>query len=152
MRVEDISMAAAELFFRAVLDGFELPTRESHSRTKTTPLTLQIGFGNLGAIDLARPFLKTRHTPDHNAVRNAEPVATELTDRARDLFGVVFLKFVEVTREDADDGVERLLLVCTTRNDTQISAATRSKRQYAQNRLRIRFGTAVYPMQGYVTF
>src|SRR5690348_10389703 len=96
MRVEDIGMTAAELFFCAVLDGLELAARESDCRTKTPSLTLQICFRDLGTIDLARAFLETQHTPDYDAIRNAEPVATQLADRARDLFDVLLLELVEV--------------------------------------------------------
>src|SRR5690242_972621 len=99
MRVKDVSVTATELFLRALFDRLELAARESDGSTKATALTFEIRFGNLGAIDLARAFLKTQHTPDHDTVRNAETSAAQLADRTRDLFAFVLLKLVEVSRE-----------------------------------------------------
>src|ERR1043166_3667225 len=96
MRVEDVSMPAPELFLGAILDRLELASRKPDRRPKTTAFTFQIRFGNFGAIDLARTFLKTQDTAEHDTVRNAETFAAQLAYRARNLRAVVFLKFIEV--------------------------------------------------------
>src|SRR5262249_33255598 len=67
--------------------------------------------------------------------------------RARNLSAVVLLEFVKITREEANNRIECFLFVFAAGNNAQISAATGSKRQNAENRLRVSFRTAVETFQ-----
>src|ERR1051325_4176696 len=145
-------MTAAEFFLRAILDCLELAARESHGRAKATALTFQIGFSNLGAIDLARTFLKTQHAAEHDSIRNAETFAVQLAYRARNLPAVVLLKFVKIAREKADNRIQCFLFVFAVRNDAEVGAATRGQGQDAENRLRVGFRAAVETLQRETAF
>src|ERR1051326_3132184 len=114
MRVEDVSVAAAELFFSTVLDRLELAAREPYSRTKTAAFTFEIWFSNFRAIDLTRAFLKTQHAAEHDTIRNTQALAPRLAYRARNLPAVVFPEFIEVAREETNDRVEGFLFVFTS--------------------------------------
>src|SRR5262249_3102765 len=109
MRVENVGMTAPELFFGAILDGFELAARESDGSAKASAFTFQVGFSNFRAIDFTRAFLKTQHTAEHDTVRNAQALAAQLAYRARNLSAVVFLEFVKITREEANNRIECFL-------------------------------------------
>src|SRR5262249_12225492 len=152
MRVEDVSVAAAEFFFGALHDRLELAPGESDGRAKTPAFALKICFSNLSAIDFARAFLKTQHTAEHDTIRNAQAFAAQLAYRTRNLPSVVLLELIEVAREEINDRVECFLLVFAAGNDTQLGAAAGSQSQDAENRLRIRYGTTVETFQRETTF
>src|SRR6185369_12811809 len=105
--------------------------------------TLQICFGDFGAIDFARALLKTQYAAKHDTFRNAEPLAAQLAYSARNLPAVILLELVKAAREESYDCIQCFLFVFAVGNNAQIRTATGGKRQDAENRLRIGFGTAV---------
>ncbi len=152
MRVEDVSVPAAELLFRALLDGFELSPREPDCGAKPAALSFEICFGNLGAINIRRAFLKPQHTTNHDAIRHTEPFATQLVCRASNVFALVLLGFIKITREETDNRFECFLFVLAAGDDLQIRAATGRERQYAEYRLGISFGVYIETLKGETAF
>src|SRR6185503_8890784 len=143
MRVEDVCVTTAKFLLRAVLDSFELASRQPDSRAKTSSFALQIRVRNVRAINVACALLKTQHTTDHDALRNPKSLPAQLVSHAKETLAVNLFRFVEVTREETDNCIERFLLIVAVGNNFQVRATTRSQCQDAQNRLRIRFGVAV---------
>src|SRR5215216_3102192 len=97
MRIEDVGVPATKLLFCAILDCFELSPREPDCGAKTPALSFQICFSDLGAIDVVRALLKSQHTPNHDAIRDAEPFAAQLFCRAGNVFCVVLLSLIKIT-------------------------------------------------------
>src|SRR5262249_15317558 len=101
--------------------------------------------------DVASAFLQTQHTPNHNAIGNTQSFTTQLLGRRRKL-GTGLLRFIEVAREQADDGSQRLLLVNSAGDDSQLGATTRSKREDTEDRLRVGLGIAIETLKGEIAF
>src|SRR5919205_2217170 len=140
-------MTTPELLFRAIFNGFELSTRKPDSRPEPAALTLQISFGNVGAINLVCAFLKPHHTTDHDSVRNPEPLAAQFVDRARKTLAFDLLRLVKVARKEPHNSIERFLLVVAVSNNSQLRTTTRSERQNAEDRLRVGFGVSIETLQ-----
>jgi len=143
VRVEDVSVPAAELFLRTLLNGFQLSPRQPDSRPKTPSLSFQLCVRNVRAINVVRALLETQHTTNHYPFRDTEAVATQLVRRANKPFAIDLLSFVKVAREETGKRIERFLLIDAVGNNLQVCATTRSKRQNAQYRFRICFCVAV---------
>src|SRR4051794_34325006 len=100
-------MTAAELFFRAILDGFELSTRKPDGRARPPALTLQICICNVRTINVMCALLKPQHTTNHDSIRNTEALAAQLVNRTGKPLPIEFLRLVKIAREESNNGIER---------------------------------------------